>query len=91
MHAEAAGGLAPSSSLAGEIGAANGYYAGLIAAAIRTLSPAEAAAAIRVIQAEKTFAIRAIIERWQAYFQNQKGKPAAAQGSRPLLQLPKLG
>jgi hypothetical protein len=86
-----ASGIAPSSTLASEIGAANGYYAARIATAIKTLPPAEAAAAIRAIQTEKKLAIRAIIERWQAYFQNQKGETVAAKSARPLLQLPKLG
>jgi hypothetical protein len=69
-HAEEAGSVAAPSNLASELGAARGYYAARIAAARQRLSGAALVAAIRAIESEKTIVIRAIIERWQAYFQN---------------------
>jgi hypothetical protein len=84
-----------SSGLASELGAAKGYYAARIAAARQSLSPAALVAAIRAIQTEQTLAIRAIIERWQVYFQNGKQKPAQDPGrprsAPPLLRYPSLG
>src|SRR5271166_5383499 len=71
-HSASAGAEAPSSSLAGELAAAKGYYASRIAAVRQSLSRAELAAAIRAIQDEQTLATRAIIERWEGYFQNKK-------------------
>ena len=48
--------------------------------------------AIRAIQNEKKLAIRAIIDRWQAYFQNRKQKPAPERprSAKPLLRYPGL-
>jgi hypothetical protein len=65
-------GAAPSTSLAAELTAAKGYYAGRMAAARQSLSQADLAAAIRAIQHEQTLATRAIIDRWEVYFQNKK-------------------
>ncbi len=74
--AEGRGEVAPSSSLAGEIGGVKGYYAARIAATRQSLSGAALVVAIRAIQNEKKLAIRAIIDRWQGYFRNSKQKPA---------------
>lgn len=84
--------LAPSSGLASELAAATGYYAARIAAARQSLSPAALAVAIRAIQNEKSLAIRAIIDRWQAYFQNRTQKPAPdrPRSAQPLLRYPGL-
>ena len=90
--AEGQGEVAPSSSLASEIAGVKGYYAARIAAARQSLSPAALAVAIRAIQNEKKLAIRAIIDRWQGYFQNSKQKPAPERprSAQPLLRYPGL-
>jgi hypothetical protein len=51
------------------------------------------AAAIRSIQDEQTLATRAIIQRWEVYFQNKKQKtsPERPDGTQPVLRLPRLG
>ncbi len=91
-HAESQSEVAPSSNLASELGAAKGYYAARIGAARRTLSPAEIAAAIRAIKNEQKLAVRAIINRWLAYFENRKQKsaPERPSGAKPLLRYPGL-
>ena len=93
-HSASPGAEAPSSSLAGELAAAKGYYASRIAAARQSLSPAELAAAIQAIQNEQTLATRAIIDRWQVYFQNREQRPPQNPGrpsdARPLLRYTSL-
>jgi hypothetical protein len=69
-------GGAPSTGLAAELAAATGYYASRIAAARLAMSPNELATFIRTIQDEQTLATRAIIDRWEVYFQHRKqGQP----------------
>jgi len=84
--------IAPSSSLACELAGIKGYYAARIAALHRTLSPAERAVAIRAIKNEKKQVIRAVIEKWSAYFRNRKRSPEKnpeqPSDQRPLLRLP---
>lgn len=84
--------VAPSSSLATDLAAAKGYYASRIAAARQSLSHVELAAAIRTIKDEETLASRAIIQRWEGYFQNkeqipEKG-PERPTDPRPVLRYP---
>jgi len=67
-----------------------GYYAARIAALRQTLSPAALAVAIRAIQNEKRLAIRAVIDRWQGYFQNRKQSPGRPVTAQPLLHYPGL-
>jgi len=69
-------GEAPSTGLAAELAAAKGYYASRIAAARLTMSSKELATFIRAIQDEQTLAARAIIQRWEVYFQNRKQQPS---------------
>ncbi len=90
--AEGHGEVAPPSSLASEIAGAKGYYAARIAAARQSLSPAALALAIRAIKNEQTAAIRAIIERWEGYFQNNKRPtaPNRPRSAQPLLRYPGL-
>ncbi len=83
-------GVEPSSSLASELGAARSYFAGRIAAARASLSPGALAAAIQAIRTEQALAIRAIIDRWRAYFQGRKQKPQRPSGTQPLLRYPGL-
>ncbi len=82
--------VAPPSSLAGEIAGLKGYYAARIAAARQSLSGAALVVAIRAIQNEKKLAIRAVIDRWHAYFQNKKQKPERPRSTKPLLRYPGL-
>ena len=86
--------VAPSSNLAGELAATKGYYASRIAAARLTMSSLELATAIRSIQDEQTLAARAIIQRWEGYFQDREQKPAdmpkRPSGDQPLLRYPGL-
>jgi hypothetical protein len=88
-HSATANSVAPSSSLAAELAAAKGYYASRIAAARQSLSPTEIAAAIQAIQNEQTLASRAIIQRWEAYFQSRtrtpEQNPSRPHGSPPVL------
>ena len=92
-NAEGRGEVEARSNLASEIAGLKDYYAARIAAARQTISPAALALAIRAIQNEQTLAIRALIERWQGYFQNGKRKPAPErpEGKRPLLRFPGMG
>jgi hypothetical protein len=57
--------------------AVKGYYAARIAAARQSFTGAKLTMAIRAIQNEKALAVRAVIERWQAHFQNRKQKAVA--------------
>ena len=86
--------VAPSSGLADELAAAKGYYASRIAAARQTLSQTQLVLAIRAIHDEQTLAARAIIQRWEAHFQNRKqGPPEAPRrpaGNRPPLRYGEL-
>ena len=88
------GTVAPSSGLAGELAAAKGYYASRIAAARLTLSQAELYRAIRTINDEQTLAARAIIQRWEGYFQNREQGPVQyperPSSNRPMLRYPTL-
>ena len=65
-----------------------------MAAARQSLSQADLAAAIRAIQHEQTLATRAIIDRWQVYFQNKKQNPVEAperpDGNQPQVRYPGL-
>ena len=92
--ASATNSVAPSSSLATELAAAKGYYASRIAAARQSLSRVELAAAIKAIKDEQTLAARAIIQRWEGYFQNRKEipdkGPERPSDQRPLLRYPGL-
>ena len=60
-----------------------------MAAARLSMSPDELATFVRTIQDEQTLAARAIIQRWEVYFQNRKqGQPEAPRrpgGNRPPL------
>lgn len=77
-----------------ELAAAKGYYASRIAASRQSLSRAELAAAIQALQDEQTLATRAIIERWEGYFQNRKQNatqnPGRPSDARPLLRYTSL-
>jgi hypothetical protein len=59
------------------MGAINSYYASRIAAPRQSLSGAQLVMAIRAIKKEQSLAVRAIIEKWQGYFQNRKQKSGA--------------
>jgi hypothetical protein len=84
--------IAPAASLASEIAGVKSSYAARIAALSSTLSPAERTIVLRSIKNEKMQMIRAVIERWNAYFQNRKSKPEKnperPSDRRPLLRLP---
>jgi len=88
------GTVAPSSNLASELAAAKGYYASRIAAARLTLSQAQLSLSIRAILDEQTLASRAIIQRWEGYFQNREQgtvqHPNRPNSNRPMLRYPTL-
>jgi hypothetical protein len=92
--AEAQRGLDGSSSLACELANCRGYFAARLAALRATLPPGELAAAIRALKTEEAQAIQAIIQRWQAYFQNRQqdrtAGPARPASSLPVLRYPGL-
>ena len=85
--------VAPSSSLACDIAAIEGHYASRIAELRAALAPAELALIIRNLEDEKTLAIRAVIEKWSRYFQDEGKNSAAPEppgDSRPVLRYPGL-
>lgn len=91
-NAEAQRGLDGSSSLASELANCRGYFASRLAGLRGSLPPGELAAAIFALQTEEAQAIRAIIDRWQAYFQNKRSSqnPERPPETRPVLGLPGL-
>jgi hypothetical protein len=70
--------------MAAELASVSSYYASRIAAARSSLNPADAAAVIRNLKNEEALAMRAVIEKWQAYFLNAgNGKTSAPKRPRP--------
>jgi hypothetical protein len=74
------------------LGNCRGEFAARLAGLRGTLPPGELAAAIRALKTKEGQAVNAIIQRWQAYFQNRPQNPALdpsrPASAQPILRYP---